>query len=224
MDNAPGKIPPVRRTSILIVMTAIVVAFAICATAAASSVPRGVLSQAEYQELLTTEKAEAHLGHGAITQVAQHDCRGLTNISRLTRTQHAECEAAFVFFYRFVNFTTAFTGCNKDSTKLAERRCLERTTKTLSWSTSRFLTTDSASRNAALQRGFGGKCLDYLILTPPQKTAMKGLASGLHGLYRALVVSNAAALVTAAKQFTAATSMARKALFVTATVKVCRHE
>ncbi len=213
-----------RRTSILIVLTAIVVAVAICATAGASSVPRGVLSQAEYQEFLTTANAEAHLGHGAITLVAQRDCRGLTNISRLTRTQHAECEAAFVFFYRFVNFITVFTGCDRDSTKPAERRCLERATKTLSWSTSRFLTTDSASRNAALQRGFGGKCLDYLILTPPQKSAIKRLASGLQSLHRALVISNAAALVTAARQFTTDMSVAREALFVTATVKVCRHE
>ena len=213
-----------RRTSILIVMTAIMVALAICATAAASSVPRGVLSQAEYQELVTTEKAEAHLGHGAITQVAQRDCRGLTNVSRLTRTQHAECEAAFVFFYRFIDFTTVFTGCEKDSTELAQRRCLERTTKTFSWSTSRFLVTDSASRNAALQRGFAGKCLDYLILTPPQKSAIKQLASGLRGLHRALVTGNAAALVTAAKQFTTDMSVAHKALFVTATVEVCRHE
>ena len=53
---------------------------------------------------------------------------------------------------------------------------------------------------------------------------MKGLASGLHGLYRALVLINAVTLVTAAKRFDADMSVARKALFVTATVKVCRHE
>ncbi len=212
-----------HRSPILIVMTAIV-AVAICATAAASSVPRGVLSQAEYREFLTTEKAEAHLGHGAITQVAQRDCRGLTNISRVTRTQHAECEAEFVFFYRFIDYTTVLEGCDKDATMLAQRRCLERTTKTLSWSTSRFLKTDNASRRAALQRGFGGKCLDYLILTPPQKSAMTRLASGLHRLYQAVVIGNSTALLTAAKQLTVDTSVARKALFVTATVKVCRYE
>jgi hypothetical protein len=205
-------------------MVAIAVALTICATAAAGSVPRGVLSQAEYQEFLTTQKAEGHFGHGAITQVAQRDCRGLTNISRLTRTQHAECEASFVFFYRFIDLTTVFAACDKDSTKLAARRCLERTTKTLSWSTSRFLTTDSASKRAALQRGFGGRCLDYLILTPPQKSAMKQLASGLRGLDRALVIGNAPALVTAATEFTKEMSVARKALLVTATVTVCRHE
>jgi hypothetical protein len=214
----------VGRTPILSVVAAIVIALAVCSEAAASSVPRGTLSQAEYQQFLKTEQAEAHLGHGAITQVARRTCSGLTNISRVTRTQHAECEASFVFFYRLIEFTTAFAGCGKDSTKLAERRCLQRTIRTLAWSTNRFLTTDSASRKAALQRGFGGKCLDYLILTPPQKSAMNRLASGLHGLNRALTVGNAATLVAAARQFTTDMSVARRTLFVSATVKVCRHE
>jgi hypothetical protein len=203
---------------------AALVALAVCSQAAAASTPRGVLTQAEYQEFLDTEKAEAQLGHGAITQVARRDCRGLTNVSRLTRTEHAECEASFVFFYRLVEFTTQFTACAKDSAKSVERRCLERATKTFSWSANRFLTTDSASQRAALQRGFGGKCLGYLILTPAQRSAMNKLVSGLRNVNRALVTGNSVALIRATERFSADMSVARKALLVSGTVKVCRHE
>jgi hypothetical protein len=214
----------VRRTGVLSVIAAAVVALAVCSQAAAASTPRGVLTQAEYQEFLDTEKAEAQIGHGAITQVARRDCSGLTNVSRLTRTEHAECEAAFVFFYRFTGFTTQFTGCAKHSAKSVERRCLERTTKTLSWSANRFLTTDSPSKRAALQRGFGGKCLGYLVLTPGQSSAMNKLVSGLRTLYRALVTGNSVALIRATERFSTDMSVARKALLVSGTVKVCRHE
>lgn len=213
-----------RGTRILSIIAAFGVGLAVCSPAAAGAVPRGVLSQAEYQEFLNTAQAEAHLGHQAITQVAQRDCSGLTNISALTKAEHAECEASFVFFYRFVDFTTVFAACDKDATELAGRRCLERATTTFSRSTNRFLTTDRSSKNAALQRGFGGECLAYLILTPPQKSAMNKLASGLHSLYRALVIGNPMALLTASEKFSTDTTLARKALFVSGTVKVCRHE
>lgn len=213
-----------RRTRIPSVIAALVVSLAVCSQAAAGAVPRGVLSQAEYQEFLNAAQAEARLGHGAITQVAQRDCSGLTNISPLTKAEHAECEASFVFFYRFVDFTTVFAGCDKDATRFAGRRCLGRATKTFSWSANRFLTTDRGSKNAALRRGFGGQCLGYLILTPPQKRAVNELASGLHSLNRALVTGNPTALPTASEDLSTAMTVARRALFVSGTVKVCRHE
>ena len=216
--------PRVQQTRILSIAATLILALAICSQAAATAVPRGVLTQPEFQEFLQTQKAEAQVPHGALTQAARRDCSALTNISGLTRAEHAECEASFVFFYRFLEFTSAFTACARDSSRSVERRCLERAIKTLSWSTNRFLTTDNASKRAALQRGFGGKCLGYLILTPAQRSAMDKLASGLHSLGRALAIENPAALIRATERFTADLSKARKVLLVTDTVTVCRHQ
>ncbi len=53
---------------------------------------------------------------------------------------------------------------------------------------------------------------------------MNELASGLHSLYRALVIGNPMALLTASEKFSTDTTLARKALFASGTVKVCRHE
>jgi hypothetical protein len=216
----------VRRAAILIAIAVLSAAIATDAAAAGSSTPppRGVLTSTEYQELLATAKAEQRPGHGTPTHIARRQCRALTNVSRLTTTQHAECEASLVFYYRIVGFTAGFGRCAKDPTPLGKRRCFEAATQSLHTSTERFLEKDSASRKAAIERGLSGKCLNYLILMPSQKHAMRSLATGLHAFARALVIGNELRLVKATKNFSTDLTVVLKSLSVPGSVKVCRHE
>lgn len=215
-----------RRTVVLIALVVLSATLATDAAAAGGSTPppRDVLTSTEYQELVATAKAEKSPGHGAVTQIAHRECRALNNVSRLTTTQHAECQASFVFYVRFVGYTTALVRCAKDSTKIIALRCVERMTQNLDTSTGRFLKTDSASRRAAVARGFSGKCLNYLILTPLQKHATKSLGPGLHGYARALTIGNQFRLVSASKRLGADIELAQKAMLVSAKVTVCRHD
>ncbi len=215
-----------RRAAILIAIAVLSSAIATNAAAAGSSTPppRGVLTSTEYQELLATSKAQQTPGHGTPTHIARLQCRALTNVSRLTTTQHAECEASLVFYYRIVGFTATFGRCAKDPTPLGKRRCFEAATRSLHTSTDRFLNKDRASRKAAIARGLSGKCLEYLILTPSQKHALGRLATGLRAFGQALVIGNELRLLTATKAFSTDLTVALKSLSVPGSVKVCRHE
>jgi hypothetical protein len=90
--------------------------------------------------------------------------------------------------------------------------------------TESYLRADSAAHRAASARGMTGKCLDFLVFTPRQATAMRRIGRALDGFEHALTALNLKQLETDGKRADNAIESGSKVLLVAATVTVCRHE
>ena len=95
-----------RRVAIVSTMLVALLAIAVGQSAAAAPAPRGVLTKTEYSELRAAYEALKHVEgqRGTPTYLARHNCRYLTNASRLTSAERGECEASLIFTYRFFAF------------------------------------------------------------------------------------------------------------------------
>lgn len=213
---------PVFRAKVLTAFVALLLALLSPAGAAAGSTsPGGVLTHAEYQELLAVQKELSRAGQSA---KPSRVCRALTGLSRLTATQHSECLVEVPFFAAFLNFDHAVAHCEKGTNLVASYRCIYEVVDGLYKDTAAFARADRASTAAATQRGLTGKCLDDLVFTPNQTRAMTRLATELHRLARDVMHTNFVGLQADEHPVEAALASAAKAMFVFSTVTVCRHE
>ena len=213
------------------VILSVIVALLVCSPAVPSALgqtspPRGLLTSTEYAQLLATQQAvDRRVQHGTATSIAQHDCKALTGVSRLTSTQHAECVASLLFFYHFGKFTPALVRCDKRSSSLSRQLgCIQRSDNDLYRFARGFIRTNSASDRAARQRGLTGQCLDYLVFTAPQSKAMNGLVAALRGLTRRIRTGNPDRIATAGKRVGTALRVTGNAFNTSGTVTVCRHQ
>jgi hypothetical protein len=215
-----------RRTAILVALTAALLSLALSAAAAASSPPRGVLTKIEYRELEASFRAMKHVAKegGTPTHIARHTCRALTNATRLTAAEHAECEASLIFTYRFFTFPYEAEHCQKRPTSAGEIRCTLAAVKRFEKAVRVFIRTDAASTRAADPRGFTRRCLNYLIFTRQQARTTKALATGLQHLARAIRLGSATALTSATNRVDSEMVASRQAMSFAITVDACPHE
>jgi hypothetical protein len=191
------------------------------AATAGTTTPRGVLTHAEYQELLTTQKTLAHANAGADPS---RSCRALTGLSRLTTTLHSGCLTELPFFTDFLAFDHAVSHCAKGKNSVTTYVCSYHVVDGLYKDTVDFLSTNRTATAAATQRGLTGKCLDDLVFTPNQTRAMTQLVTGLHKFARDVMHIDVEAMKADEHPLDADITSAGKAMFVSTTVTVCRHE
>lgn len=213
-------------TLAILIATAVALLGTVPTAGAASSPPRGVLTRVEYNELLAVRKAERKkpTSHN-LAVIARKTCRSLTNVSRLTTTQHAECEASLIYSYEFVAFPYAAQECAKIATTTAERsKCLLTADAAFDGSVRAFIRTNAASVRATNPRHFSRRCLDYLVFTRQQARATSRLAAGLRQYARALRGGNAGAITAAGNRLDSDLVSSRQAMSLNISVSVCRHQ
>lgn len=205
-------------------MVVAVLAATMGAAAAAKPVPRGTMTSAEYHEFLAVQKAARHAPNSRNPVfIAAAECKALTNLSRVTSTQHAECEADYIFFVHLVSYTPAIARCTRAGSGLAAISCFLKATGKVERATENFFRTDAASRRAATARGFTGKCLDYLVLTSRQSRAMHRFASAARAFALAISAANGPALKRLGPRLTVALEATIKT-FTGGSVSVCPHQ
>jgi hypothetical protein len=212
---------PMYRTQILSAVVASLLALLLASAATGSTTPRGVLTHAEYQELLANQKTLAHAKAGANPTRA---CRALTGLSHLTETQHSECLTELPFFTAFLNFDHAVNHCQKSKNAVTDYLCIYEVVDGLYKDTVAFLNTNRTATAAVTQRGLTGKCFDDLVFTRNQTRAMTRLATGLHKFARDVMHINVPALKADQHPVDADIASAANVMLVSATVTVCRHE
>jgi hypothetical protein len=213
----------VRRIAFLVTTAILIVALP--AAAAASATPRGVLSGAEYKEFLTVQKAERKKpkSHN-LAVIARQTCKSLTNVSRLTSTQHAECEASLIYSYEFVAFPYALEQCPKLSTAPDQSSCLLSSTNLFENAVRAFIRTNAASTRSADPRHFTRRCLDYLLFTKQQAKATDRLSAGLTRYARAVRGESAGTITAAGTRLDSDLVGSRQAMSLNITVSACRHQ
>jgi hypothetical protein len=212
----------VRRIAFLVATAVLVVA--VPAGAAVSAPPRGVLSSVEYNELAAVVKAERKKpkSHN-LAVIARQTCKSLTNVSRLTATQHAECEASLIYSYEFVAFPYEVQECAKLSTTSEQSSCTLNATDLFKASVRAFIRTNTASTRAADPRHFTRRCLDYLLFTRQQARATNRLSAGLTRYARAVRAGSAGAITAADTHLDSDLVSSRQAMSLNISVSVCRH-
>lgn len=221
-----ASIRGVRRTTFLSALVALLLVGTVVSAAAAGqkAPPRGVLTNVEYREFLAVQKAQKQRSKGrTLTQIVRNDCKALTNVSRITATQHAECVAGSFFFVRLDGFTAGLSRCAKKPSRSAKIGCIGRAANVLDHATRHFISRDAASTRAARARGITGRCLDYLILTPRQARPVHKLVPAVKGFVHALRAGNLLGLLNSTKRLSAVVSKIEK-VFTGGSVAVCRHE
>jgi hypothetical protein len=215
--------PALRRTAILILTAFLLVALPVSASASAS--PRGVLSSVEYNELLGVQKAEKKKpkSHN-LTVIARQTCKSLTHVSRLTTTQHAECEASLIYSFEFFEFPYAVQECAKASTTPAQLKCVLAAVTPFEKSVRAFIRTNAASARAADPRHFTRRCLDYLLFTRQQAQATNRLAAGLRRYARAAKSGNSGTTTAAGNRLDSDLVSSRQAMSLNISVSVCRRQ
>lgn len=216
----------VRRTAILIVLTAAFLSLALCAGAAAGSPPHGLLTKVEYLEFHAVDDTLKHAGteRGTPTHVARHACRVITDVSRLTSAEHVECEASLIFSYRFFAFPYEAQQCQKRSTNPGKSRCILGAVNSFEKAVRAFIRTNAGSARAADPRGFTRRCLDYLIFTQQQARTTTALATGLQRYARAIRLGDVQALTSATNRLDSEMVASRQAMSFVTSVKACPHE
>jgi hypothetical protein len=196
------------------------------ASPAASAPPRGVLTKVEYRELYASFEAMKHVGkaRGTLMYVARHTCRALTNVSRLTSAERAECEASIIYSYEFFAFPYAVQQCAKRSTVPARTRCALNATSAFEKSVRALIRRNAASVSATNPRHFTRKCLAYLVFTPQQARATAALSAGLRRYARAVRGGKAGAITSAGNRLNSDLVNQRQAMSLNISVSVCRHE
>lgn len=215
-----------RRTTFLSALVALLLIGTVVSAAAAGqkAPPRGVLTNVEFREFLALQKTGKKAPKGrTLTQAARNECKALTNVTRITSTQHAECVAGWFFFVRLYGFTTRLSHCAKKASRSAKIGCIGRAGKSLDRATRHFIRTDAASARAARARGITGKCLDYLILTPRQAPPVHELIPAVKGFVHALRAGNLLGILNTSKRLAAVLGRIQK-VFTGGSVTVCRHE
>jgi hypothetical protein len=212
----------VRRIALL-VATAILI-MALPAGAAASAPPRGALSSVEYKELSAVQKAERKKpkSHN-LAVIARQTCKSLTNVSRLTSTQHAECEASLIYSYEFVAFPDEIQECAKLSTAPEQSSCALSATNLFKTAVRAFIRTNAASTRAADPRHFTRRCLDYLLFTKQQAQATNRLSAGLTGYAGAVRNGSAGPITAADTRLDSDLVSSRQAMSLNISVSACRH-
>jgi len=213
----------VRQVSLLVATAILIVALA--PGAAASAPPRGVLSGVEYNEFLAVQKAEREKpkSHN-LAVIARQTCKSLTNVSRLTSTQHAECEASLIYSYEFFAFPYALEQCPKLSTTPEQSRCALSATNLFERSVRAFIRTNAASTRAADPRHFTRRCLEYLLFTKHQAQATNRLSAGLTRYARAVRDGSAGPITAAGTRLDSDLVSSRQAMSLNINVSACRHQ
>jgi UrcA family protein len=213
----------VRRTVILILTAALVVALPV--SAAASAPPRGVLTAVEYKEFLALQKAERQKPKSRnLAVIARQTCKSLTNVSRLTSTQHAECEASLIYSFEFFAFPYAIQQCEKLSATAQQSSCALTAIDGFKKSVRAFIRTNAASTRAADPRHFTRRCLDYLLFTKRQAQATNRLSAGLTRYARAIRGGSGGVITAAGTRLDSDLVSSRQAMSLTISVSACRHE
>jgi hypothetical protein len=212
-----------RRIAFLIATAILIVALP--AGAAASAPPRGVLSGVEYNEFLAVQKAERERpkSHN-LAVIARQTCKSLTSLSRLTSTQHAECEASLIYSYEFFAFPDAVEECAKLSTTPEQSSCALNATNIFKKSVRAFIRTNAASTRAADPRHFTRRCLDYLLFTKQQAQATNRLSAGLTRYARAVRDGSAGPITAAGTRLDSDLVSSRQAMSFNISVSACRHQ
>jgi hypothetical protein len=221
----------VRRTAILILTTLVVVVLPVstaastAASAPASAPPRGVLSSVEYKELSAVQKAERKKPESHnLAVIARQTCKSLTNVSRLTTAQHAECEASLIYSYEFYAFPYALEQCGKVSTTPGPVACVLDATTSFEKSVRAFIRTNAASVKATDPRHFTQRCLDYLVFTRQQAQTTNRLVAGLRRYTRAIRGGKAGAITNAGNRIDSDLVSSKQAMSLNISVSVCRHQ
>lgn len=220
-----------RRIGILIALATSLLSATLAASAAASAppaptAPRGVLTKVEYNELYASFEALKHLSktHGTLTYVARHTCAALTDATRLTTAERAECEASIIYSYEFVAFPYALQRCAKRPTAPGRTGCALNATNAFQRSVRAFIRTNAASVSATNPRHFSKRCLAYLVFTPQQARATAALSAGLKRYARAVRSGSAGAVTSAGNRLDSDMVNQRQAMSLNITVNVCRHQ
>jgi hypothetical protein len=216
----------VRRTGIIIALTAALLSAALSTGALAGTLPRGILTKVEYQELLASYKAMKQAGrqHGTPTYVARHTCRALTNATSLTAAERGECEASLIYTYRFFAFPYAIARCDKVTAASRRARCALGAVSLFGKAVRAFIRANAASSRAAGPRHFSRRCLDYLIFTPQQARTTTALGAGLVRYARAIRSGNASAVTNAGNRVNSDLVASRQAMSFNISLSVCRHQ
>lgn len=215
-----------RRVAILVALTVALASVAVATSAAATQPPRGVLTKIEYRELYASFEAMKHPSrtHGSLTYIARRACRSLTDATRLTAAEHAECEASLIYSYRFYAFPYAVARCAKAATATARSRCGLRAAGIFARSVRAFIRTNAASARAAAPRHFTHRCLEYLLFTRAQASTTDALAAGLRRYARAIRSGSASRTTAADNRLNSDLVASRQAMSFNISVSVCRHQ
>lgn len=215
-----------RRTVILITLTAALLCAAVASGAAKTAPPRGVLTKVEYRELLASFEAIKHAGktHGTLTYVARHTCRALTNATALTAAERGECEASLIYTYNFFAFPYAIEHCAKAATTAGRARCALAAINIFGKSVRAFIRTNAISTRAANPRHFAHRCLEYLLFTRAQAQTTQALAAGLRRYARAIRSGNAGRVTNTDNRLNADLVSSRQAMSFNISLSVCRHQ
>jgi hypothetical protein len=172
---------------------------AICAlagvfsVAVASATPRGVLSKAEYQQLITAEKRVKTLSPKDPQGYVKADgiCRQIRDVSPLVGAVHTDCLALVAFGKAGSNAEDAATKCALDPpSERAVLRCLLPSFRTYYATAKVFYRAETHVATLASARGFKPRCVTVIGDSPKTLAAEARLVDDLKQTVNALKAGN----------------------------------
>jgi hypothetical protein len=167
------------------VLTSAVACVALCgalAVPALAAAPQGKLTSQEYALLSSAQaKVGAALSKNAVKWSAVRAiCQGPGSSTTLLKTQVAGCVAEVELFEGLADFPADESKCG--NTEPHKDVCLAPLYTAIANDAGALYASVVAARQAAVQRGFTGSCLDALGDTPKQVSEQQSLATVTQGL------------------------------------------
>ncbi|HEX3804656.1 MAG TPA: hypothetical protein VHV75_17660 [Solirubrobacteraceae bacterium] len=177
----------------------ICVAASIFAAAVASAAPRGVLTKAEYQQLLAAEQRVKALSSKDAEGLKKADaiCARIQKVSQLVSAVRSDCLDLVAFGSEAVKAENAATHCALDPpSEQAILRCLLPTFRTYYADARVFYLAEQQVAKIAAARGFSSRCVAVIGDMPKTITAEARLVTDLKEMVNALRTGNVNELQT----------------------------
>jgi hypothetical protein len=161
----------------------------IFATASAAAAPRGVLTKAEYQQLLAAEKRVKVLSSKNPQGFTEADsiCTRIKSVSPLVGAVRSDCMALVAFGNESTKADNAATTCALDPpSEQAVLRCLLPTFQIYHADAKAFYLAETRVAKLAAARGFDAKCVAVIGDTPKTIVAEADLVDDLKQMVSAL--------------------------------------
>ncbi len=183
-----------RHAKLIVLICAAISALAVTA---ASAAPRGVLSKAEYRQLLVAQKRVKVLSSKDPQGLkkAAAVCASIQRVSPLVSAVRSDCKDLVVFGDEAATVENATTKCALDPpSEQAVLRCLLPTFRTYYADARAFYLAEQHVARIAAGRGFSGRCVAVIGDTPKTIAAEARLVSDLKAMVSALQAADVSEL------------------------------
>jgi hypothetical protein len=192
--------------------------------AAASTSPN--LTNSEYQQLVAFQ-GSASAGSVktlAAVRAAKRDCRTLSPVSRLMRSDRADCNASFAWVEASFGAVQRLKACAHTRTAATRFSCLRAAYVRLERSVRALYRDELSVHRATIARGFTGACELALSESPKTLTHEGQMSTDLTKLLAAMKLRNVLAVQKWGSLYDAATAETESTSSRTPSVSVCPHQ